>query len=96
MDQTGTGATGTAQTGTQGVGKQTAVPSASHPTSIPGHGTEKVTDAFRLVDGGSSFHPNTMVLPQLLEPHPAAVVLGLSTRTGAVIRCLSDAPFVSR
>ena len=77
VDQAGTGTTGAAHAGTQGVGGQSTLPSATHPTSIPGSGTEKVTDASRLVDAPPTFQDNTMVLPHLSEHQPAAVVLGL-------------------
>ena len=96
MGQTGTGSTDAAQDAYPGVGKQTTVPSATHPTSIPGSGAEKVTDASRLVAAPPTGQNNTMVLPQLPEHQPAAVVLGLSKRPEVAVKCFSNSRFVNR
>ena len=73
VDQTGNGGTGTAQDVRQGVG-QTAAPSPGKPVSLPGTGTEKATDASRLVDAPPTFQNTGMVLSQLPGHGPAAVV----------------------
>lgn len=89
VDQTGMRSTGAAQDGAQGAGKQTTISSAGQTASLPGSGVHKATDASRLVDAPPTFQDNTMVLPQLPEHHPAAVVPYLSTCPGDYAKCLS-------